>query len=442
MNKYFILKLLLCFLLVEGYSVKNVEAGIPPIVTGGGAEIYPVKVKDRLIKLLWELKEPGWSKQEINRIMPSVISYLRAFSGRQFDRTLVALQRGDKYRPMIREQLKAQKLPIALEALPMAESAYRYNARSNQGAYGLWQFMPASAKRYGLNVSKQNDERKDPLLATNSALKYLKDLNKKFARISILLSIAAYNAGEGRIQRIVNESGISRKSRGYSRIVQFLPKETRGYVPEFLAATLIIKDPGFFGFPVSNLLDHQYIQIPKTYSLNKLVKLAGVSIKTLYELNPELEKQDHTPTNNFILRLPNNAAVKLSIALPSSIVWQPASSPIELERSLKLDVQLLYTVRTGNYLGGIAKTFKVEIKKLREWNNIKGNNIKTGQQIIINTKTPFLRKVYQVRSGDNFGLISQTLGVTIDHILFVNGMGSTRQLKVGNRLFYYENKSD
>ena len=437
-NHRILLKVLLCFTLIAGNFIGNVIARTHPIVTVKGEEVFPVHVQDRLIRLLRELGEPTWSKEEIVRIMNPVFSYLRAFTGRQFDRTLAALQRGDKYRPMIRKKLSQYKLPLALEALPMAESAFRYDARSNQGAYGLWQFMPASAQRYDLHVSSRLDERADPVRATNSALKYLKDINKKFGRISILLSIAAYNAGEGRIQGVVRKSGISRKARGYSRIVRFLPKQTRGYVPEFLAAALIIKDPAFFGFPVTKSHDHLYVQIPKAYPLDKLVKLTNISSNTLYELNPELGKHERTPTNNFILRLPNKAATQLNKRLPTSIAWQPATNPIDLKHQRKAKTQLVYIVRTGNYLGGIADLFNIPIKDLRKWNQIKGNNIKAGQHIVIHTKNPLMRKFYRIRSGDNLGLIAQTLGVSIDHLMFINGMNNPRQLRIGNRLFYYE----
>lgn len=437
-NHRILLKVLFCFTLIASNFIGNVAAGTPPIVTMKGEEIFPVHVQDRLIRLLRELREPTWPKEEIVQIMNPVFSYLRAFTGRQFDRTLAALQRGDKYRPMIRKTISQYKLPLALDALPMAESAFRYDARSNQGAYGLWQFMPASARRYDLHVSSRLDERADPVRATHSALKYLKDINKKFGRISILLSIAAYNAGEGRIQGVVRKSGISRKAREYSRIVRFLPKQTRGYVPEFLAAALIIKDPAFFGFPVTKSYDHQYVQIPKAYPLDKLVKQANISSNTLYELNPELGKHKRTPTNNFILRLPNKAAIQLNKRMPTSITWQPASNPIDLKHQQKAKTRLVYTVRTGNYLGGIADLFNISIKDLRKWNQIKGNNIKAGQRIVIYTKNPLMRKFYRVRSGDNLGYIAQTLGVSINHLMFINGMNKPPRLRIGNRLFYYE----
>jgi peptidoglycan lytic transglycosylase D len=433
-----LLQALLCLVLIAGNFIENAVAGIRPIVTAKGDEISPVHVQDRLVRLLRELGEPTWSKKEVKRMMGPVFSYLRAFTGRQFERTLAALKRGDKYRPMIQNYLKQHKLPLSLEALPMAESAFRYNARSNQGAYGLWQFMPASARRYDLHVSSRMDERADPVRATRAAVKYLKHINKKFGHISILLSVAAYNAGEGRIQGVVRKSGISRKARGYSRIVRFLPKETRGYVPEFLAAALILKNPAYFGFPVSKTKNYGYLQLQKAESVDQLIKLTRMSRDELYKLNPELDRRKRTPTNNFILRLPQKRAIFLKKGLPDSVVWQAVANPIELERPVIAKKHLVYTVRTGNHLGGIAKLFKVDVNQLRKWNKLKGNSIKAGQRIIIQTKKPLLRKFYRIKPGDNLGLIAQTLGISIDHLKFINGVNNPRRLKVGNRLFYYD----
>ncbi len=438
MNHRIVLKVLFCLVLIAGDFFEHAVAGSRPIVTAKGEKIYPQQVRKQLVQLLKDLNEPTWSHKEVVRIMVPVFSYLRAFTGRQYESTLTALQRGDKYRPMIRKKLRQYKMPLALEALPMAESAFRYDARSRQGAYGLWQFMPATARQYDLHVSPRLDQRADPALSTIAALKYLKNINKKFGRISILLSIAAYNAGEGRIQRIVRKSGISRKARAYSRVVRFLPKETRGYVPEFLAAALIIKNPGFFGFPVTKFHDYRYVQVKSVHSLKKLARLASVSSNTLHELNPELGKRTRTPINNFILRLPGKKALQLNKRLKDSIAWKAAAKPIKLKRQLRKNNQLVYTVNNGNHLGGIADLFKVRIKDIRVWNKIQGNNIKAGQRIVVHTKKPLTRKFYRIRSGDNLGHISQMLGVSVAHLKFINGVNNPRRLQIGNRLFYYE----
>ena len=421
------------------------------IITSSGKAIPFKDTRIRVHKLLRSLGEPTWTKKELTRLTRSVHSYLRAFSGRQFDATLAALRRGDRYRPMLRAKLARAKIPLAFEALPMAESAYRFNARSKAGARGLWQYMPASARQYGLHVSRKLDQRTDPAMATDAALDYLKYLNRKFGKVSILLSVAAYNAGEGRIGRVVRRSGIKSGKRGYSRVLRFLPKETRGYVPEFLAAAILVKSPAYYGFPTTTQRTHQYVQVRKPLTVQKIANISKMSLANVQQLNPELKKYKRTPTNNYFIRLPNKAAVRLKNQLADQAkLWKPVSSPITLEHvtqqahaakakkaNKKFGSHTVYTVNKGNNLGGIADIFSVPIKDIRQINNVRGNRIHVGQALIIPTKKNLDRKVYRVRSGDNLGSIAQRLGIGVSHLKFVNGVTNPRRLRLGQKLIYY-----
>lgn len=443
------------FLVLLSVSILTTEALArtpKPLVTSAGEEIPFSDTRQRLKGLLHKLGEPAWTPKELKRLSKSVHSYLRAFTGRQYDKTLEALQRGDRYRPMIRARLKDSGVPMEFEALPMAESAYRYDARSKAGARGLWQYMPASAKHYGLHVGRKLDQRADPLLSTDAAIKYLEFLNRKFKKVSVLLSVAAYNAGEGRIAKVVRRSGVKSGRRGYSRVVRFMPKETRGYVPEFLAAALILKNPDYFGFPVRQERKHQYVQLHEALTVNKISQLTKLSLKKIYQLNPELKKSRRTPTNNFIVRLPSNEAIKLNKKLAKTTLWQAVADPISLA-ALKRAPQMLqkvaeksggdtsrhiiYEVRKGNNLGGIAKLFDVSVGKLRSDNNFRNSNIHVGQSLVIPTKKSLDKKIYRVRPGDSLGRIAQRVGVSIQHLKFVNGVTNPRRLKLGQKLVYY-----
>ncbi len=414
------------------------------LTTVTGRSISFFDNRDRLLHLLDRLGEPAWTKKELNRLAIPVHAYLKAFTGRQYHRTLGALQRGDRYRPMIRAKLRRSNIPLAFEALPMAESAYRFNAHSRAGARGLWQYMPSSARHYGLHVGRKLDERADPVLSTDAAIKYLKFLNRKFGKISVLLSVAAYNAGEGRIAGIVRKSGVRSKSRGYSHVIRYLPKETRGYVPEFLAAALILKDPEHFGFPVSKHHAYSYVQLHTPESVKKIARLAKLPLAKVHQLNPELKKFGRTPTNNFILRLPSNAASRLKSKLAiKTTLWKQVTNPISLasakrkSQNKKSNPHIIYQVRKGNNLGGIAKMFAVPIQNLRKKNNIKGNRIWVGQSLIIPIKKNLDRKIYRVKAGDNLGLIARRLGISIQHLKFVNGVTNPRRLQLGQKLVYY-----
>lgn len=444
---------ILLFLMAGSFSNPLLAKTSKPIVTVDGRKIAVLEIRHRLQRLLQELGEPRWSRRELDRLTKSVAAYLRALSGRQYDKTLAALRRGDRYRPMIRAKLARAGLPLAFEALPMAESAYRFNVRSRTGARGLWQYMPASARHYGLRVGRKVDQRTDPARATDAAVKYLKYLNRKFGDTSILLSVAAYNAGEGRIARVIRKSGVKGGRRGYSHVLRYLPKETRGYVPEFLAAALILKDPAQFGFPVNRQKPHHYIQVRQPLPVRKIASISGVPLVKLQRLNPELKSFRKTPTSNYLVRLPSQAARRLAKNLPRARHWKPVSQPIALgigspakgarkpanrPARTRPGTRLMYQVRRGNHLGGIAKMFGVRLADLRRVNQLKGNRIRVGQRLHIPVKRPLSRKKYRVRAGDNLGRIARRLGVPIRHLQFVNGVTNPRRLQPGQNLYYYQ----
>ncbi len=438
------------FIIILLASSCSVQAGTAkPITTATGKKIYIADIRQRLHRLLRELGEPRWSTHELNRLSRSVSSYLRAFTGRQYEKTLEALRRGDRYRPMIRAKLAKAGLPRAFEAMPMAESAFRFNARSRAGAKGLWQYMPASARHYGLKVSRHIDQRTDPARATDAAVKYLKFLNRKFEKTSVLLTIAAYNAGEGRIARVVRKSGVKNRRRGYSHVLRFLPKETRGYVPEFLAAALILKQPEYFGFPVSKHQPYRFVQIRNPLPIKKIAHLAKLSNKKIKQLNPELKKHQRLPTPNYFLRLPAKAAWRLNKKLASTKYWKPLAKSIAFEhttikaayhktKSQQQTATLVYQVKQGNHLGGIAKMFDVSIASLKRVNHLQGTRITAGQRLTIPTRKLLSKKRYQVRPGDNLGVIAQRLGVPIKHLKFVNGVTDPRRLRPGQALYYFK----
>ncbi|MCK5828955.1 MAG: transglycosylase SLT domain-containing protein [Methylococcales bacterium] len=438
---------LIIFLWVGIFNAQVLAKTPRALVTVTGKSLSFSDTRSRLSQMLSRLGEPTWTRKELNRLTVSVHAYLKAFTGRQYSRTLETLQRGDRYRPMIRNKLKSANISLSFEALAMAESAFRFNAKSPAGARGLWQYMPASARHYGLHVSHKLDERMDPALSTDAAIKYLKFLNKKFGKISILLSVAAYNAGEGRIAKVVRRSGVKSGKRGYSRIIRFLPKETRGYVPEFLAAALILKTPSHYGFSVQKQHPHHYVQLHNPQSIEKIAQLSTLSIKKIRQLNPELRKFRNTPANNFIVRLPTKAASRLKTKLASKArVWKAYTYPIALTSSVLAgkqkknssgQPQIIYKVRKGNHLGGVAKMFAVSIRDLRKRNKIHKNEIQVGQTLIIPIKKQLDKKIYRVKSGDSLGRIAQRLGVSIQHLKFVNGVTNPRRLRLGQKLVYY-----
>ncbi len=187
---------------------------------------------------------------------PDVTRYLDYFQGPARDRMQQWLVRGDQYRGAIRSRLAREGLPSEFEFLPMIESGYSTRARSRAGAVGLWQFIPETAREYGLRVDRSVDERQDPALATDAAIRHIGDLSETFG--SPLLAAAAYNGGAGRVRRGLDQLArltgattfdgddfFELSSRG------LLARETREYVPQLVAASIIGRDPKRFGFAVA-----------------------------------------------------------------------------------------------------------------------------------------------------------------------------------------------
>ncbi len=214
------------------------------------------------------------------------------------------LSRSTKYIEIMKEILVEKGLPEDLVYLPLIESGFNLNARSRAKAVGPWQFIESTAKRYGLIVDWWRDERKDPIKSTVAAANYLKDLYKMFGDWS--LALAAYNAGEGRIYKAINR--VSENDYWMLLNTKYIPKETKNYVPKYIAAITIAKQPESFGF--DNIKEHETINyeevvIPSPTDLDVIAKCAQVDVNIIKELNPELKRWS-TPMNvkEYIIRIP------------------------------------------------------------------------------------------------------------------------------------------
>lgn len=220
------------------------------------------------------------------------------------------LDRGGAYAPMILEQLAARGMPQDLLYLAMIESGFQPNATSHAAAVGVWQFISATGQRYGLDIDRAVDERRDPVRATAAALDYLEDLHDRFG--SWYLAAAAYNSGEGRVGRSMRaEFGRERakSEQEYYQIWDRLPKETRDYVPLMIAAARITKDPAAYGFrPLTPApLEWEEITVSPATQLSDIAATYGTTVAELKALNPQF-RLDRTPNNrSYAVRLPVGA---------------------------------------------------------------------------------------------------------------------------------------
>lgn len=233
--------------------------------------------------------------------------FIDFLKGDRFDDMTEWLERIGKYGPMIREELRARDMPEDLLFLAIIESGLDPNAYSKADAAGIWQFIQPTGERYGLEVSRYVDDRRDPLKATAAALTYLQELHERFD--SWFLAAAGYNTGENRVGRIMREVTGSEKGsdQNYWLISDRLPRETRDYVPLMVAAGHIAKDPGAYGFPELQFQDplrFDVVNVPAGTPLADVATAAGADLETVLDLNPHLVQKQTPPDRDWEVRIP------------------------------------------------------------------------------------------------------------------------------------------
>ena len=318
-----------------------------------------------------------------------VKKYIEAYTGRLRNKVAFMLAASNFYMPMIEEALDTYDLPMELKYLPIIESALNPKALSRQRAAGLWQFMLKTGKIYGLENNSLVEERFDPQKSTWAAALYLKDLYKIYQDWTLVL--AAYNCGPGNVNKAIKRAN---GSKDYWELYPFLPKETRGYVPGFIAANYIMTYYCEHGIcPMESQLPaiSDTIHIHKDLHLQQVASVCNIDIELLRSLNPQFKK-DIVPGNSkmYALRLPNNT-VNTFIEKEDSIYAFEAKKYLNKRNVVKVSDgsqvkgksggAKYHKIKRGDTLGGIAARYKVSVKQLRALNGIKGNNIRAGKTI-------------------------------------------------------------
>ena len=290
------------------------------------------------------------------------------------------------YFPMVEDALLAAGLPIELRALPIIESALQATAVSRAGAVGLWQFMPSTGKSYGLEINSLVDERRDPVRATAAACLFLKELYQIFGDWT--LAIAAYNCGPGNVSKAIARSG----GKSFWQIYDYLPRETRGYVPAFIGATYAFNYHRQHGIeptepPIPLAVDT--IRVNRITHFEQIASTIDVPMETLRLLNPQY-RLDIVPasTKPYTLVLPQRSIAQYiehesEIMAKDSLYLKEYINPVNLDKKRQERTTTVYRVKRGDTLGAIARRHRVTVKQLMRWNGLKNDRIRIGQRLRI-----------------------------------------------------------
>lgn len=350
---------------------------------------------------------------ELNEHVQRWITYFTVNDKERFQRFL---NRGQPYKDVVENVLEENDLPAELYYLAMIESGFRTDAHSHASAVGVWQFIPGTARRYGLHIDRYVDERRDPIRATEAAAKYLRDLYNVFG--SWHLAMAAYNAGEIRILRAVFKG----RTRNFWELIQSksLPKETADYVPKFLAVVLIGQDPKKYGFAEINTAVSypklEAVEVPGSMKLGQISNISGLNLATLKMVNPHLNFSQ-TPSNvpRYEIWVPEESVSTLKAQqaelFKKYVKVQRTTASTDVAKSSSE----VHRVKSGESLLMIARKYKLSIGHLKRINNLKSDRILAGMLLRTQAKTyvpsSFVR--YKVKRGENLTLIARKFKMSI-----------------------------
>lgn len=293
------------------------------------------------------------------------------------------------YFPMIEEELIKAEMPVELRAMAIIESALRSTAMSRAGAAGLWQFMTSTGRSYGLQINSMIDERYDPVKSTRAACRFMKDLYKMYGDWS--LAIAAYNCGPGNVNKALARAGGNPQS--FWEVYWYLPAETRGYVPAFIAASYAYAyhtahNIGVTPPPMPVAVDT--VQVNRLLHFGQVASTIDVTTETLKMLNPQY-KLDIVPatSSSYALVLPSNRLTDYvmnqdSIFAKDSLYLKEYLNPSTVAKKMAETSIIYYKVKRGDTLGAIARKYRVTVKQLMRWNGIRNANaLREGQRLRI-----------------------------------------------------------
>lgn len=364
---------------------------------------------------------------DLDRSIPRVLNdevrrEIASFQGPERDFFLESYRRSGRYMPMILAQLQAAGMPEQLAWLPLVESGFKSRALSSARALGLWQFISSTGYRYGLERSAWIDERMDPEKATGAAIGYLTDLHGLFG--DWLTALAAYNCGESAVLRRIQSQPVAYFDRFWD-LYERLPRETRRYVPRFLAVLAILEDPTGYGFDLPRpdpAVTFERVEVERATELAALEEALGLPGGALAELNPELRFKA-TPPTGYELRVPVETASAVVASLAELPVYEPPQTRVAVHR-----------VRPGETLSAIARRYGTSVRSIMALNRLRSaHRIWPGQQLQVSGSATG-GGVYVVRRGDTLGGIARRQGVALSSLLHANRLSSRSTIYPGQQL--------
>jgi membrane-bound lytic murein transglycosylase D len=388
-------------------------------------------------------------------------AFINYFTVKDREYTRMVMRRKNLYFPLFEKYLAKYNLPDELKYLSIIESGLNPRAVSRARAVGLWQFMPATGRYYGLNYDWYLDEKMDPAKATDAACRYLRDLYSMFKDWE--LALAAYNTGPGNVKRAIRKSGYKRS---FWEIYPNLPRETRSYVPQFVAIIYTMNyldQHNFLDEGQEMLVTYDTLQVKKFLHFETFAKLTGTCIEDLQKLNPSIQHNAVPETAKpYIINIPVGAKFHLELNRMAILDSCSKVGKRELEMLARNSAgstygrdRIVYKVRRGDVLGSIAMRHGVRLTDLKKWNNLRSNTIHVGQRLNIYTRTsgssrttmmasntrpssPVVvdknAKTYTVQDGDTLWDISRKFdGLTIDKIKSLNKLNNNK-IQPGQKL--------
>ena len=448
-NEYFIQTIEECVkLFYEDYTTRSSKDSIEKILQfeSGVVPEYPDSI---ICQRLSKLNEKSAFHLDCNS---STLSVIRLFANKKRGFMKIVLGRSNLYFDLYESKLAEYDLPYELKYLSVIESGLRPQIKSRAGALGLWQFMYRTGKYFGLKENSYIDERMDPYKATDAACRYLKKLHGIYGDWN--LALAAYNAGPGNVNKAIRRSG---NKKTYWEVRPFLPRETQGYVPNFIAATYVMeyyKEHNLMAVnPKTQRVLLDTICLQKSVHMATISRLMNWDIETIKEYNP-IYKREYIPkaTPNSCILMPVEMSSRLAgledslYSLEQSIYNPKPIVDTSKNNASSIKPFLIHSVKSKETLTSIAKKYGTHSDSLSNWNNLTSTNLLIGQKLKIyisksykpnevQTNTTNRKKKYHyVKSGQNLTVIAKRYGISLRRIKSLNPRVNPNKLMIGQKL--------